>query len=260
MKKLKNSMILLLMLTTSLIMAQKTTFKGKVVDEKNETLPSATVVIKGGTTGVETDLNGNFEIQLPNGNEIITISYIGFDSVDFNPSKLTSAVIVLKANSENLNEVVVTALGIKKEKKKLGYSVQEVEGDLTKARDANVLNSLSGKVSGLIVAASSEFFSSPKLYLRGKNPLIVVDGVPLGTDTYNISPDDIESINVLKGANAAALYGSVGGNGAIQITTKRGTKNAKGFVVEYNHNSLFQSGFNAIPKTQSSYGDRKSVV
>ena len=247
-------MILLLMLTTSLIMAQKTTFKGKVVDEQNGTLPGATVLIKGGTTGVETDFNGDFEIQLPKGNEILTISYIGFNSVDFNPSKLKSAVIVLKANSESLSEVVVTALGIKKEKKKLGYSVQEVEGDLAKARDANVLNSLSGKVSGLIVAASSEFFSSPKLYLRGKSPLIVVDGVPLGTDTYNISPDDIESVNVLKGANAAALYGSVGGNGAIQITTKRGTKNTKGFVVEYNHNTLFQSGFNAIPKTQTSYG------
>jgi TonB-linked SusC/RagA family outer membrane protein len=254
MKKLKNCMIVLLMLTTSLIMAQKTTFKGKVVDEQNGTLPGATVLIKGSTTTVETDLNGDFEIQLPKGNEILTVSYIGYNSVDFNPSKSTTAVIVLKANSESLQEVVVTALGIKKEKKKLGYSVQEVQGDLAKGRDANVMNSLAGKVSGLIVAASSEFFTNPKLYLRGKNPLVVVDGVPLGTDTYNISPDDIESVNVLKGGTAAALYGASGVNGAIQITTKRGTKNTKGFVVEYNHNSLFQSGFNAIPKTQSNYG------
>ena len=254
MKKLKNCMILLLMLTTSLIMAQKTTFKGKVVDEQKGTLPGATVLVKGGSTSVETDLNGNFEIQLPNGKEILTVSFIGYNSVDFNVLKSKSTVIVLKANSESLNEVVVTALGIKKEKKKLGYSVQEVQGDLAKGRDANVMNSLAGKVSGLIVAASSEFFTSPTLNLRGKTPLVVVDGVPLGTDTYNISPDDIESVNVLKGANAAALYGSVGGNGAIQITTKRGTKNTKGFVVEYNHNSLYQSGFNAIPKTQSAYG------
>lgn len=254
MKNLKNLIILLSMLTTSLIFAQTTSFKGKVVDEQNVSLPGATVLIKGKTTAVGTDMNGNFEIQLPKGNEILTISYIGFNSVDFNTAKLTSAVIVLQASSQSLNEVVVTALGIKKEKKKLGYSVQQVEGDLTKGRDANVLNSLAGKVSGLIVAASSEFFTAPKLYIRGKNPLIVVDGVPLGTDTYNISPDDIESVNVLKGANAAALYGSVGGNGAVQITTKRGAKNGKGFVVEFNHNTLFQSGFNAIPKTQSNYG------
>ena len=254
MKNLKTVMNLLLMLTASLIFAQTTPFKGKVVDEQNVSLPGATVLIKGKTTGVGTDMNGNFEIDLPKGDEILTVSYVGYLSVDFNPANKKTAVIVLISDSQNLDEVVVTALGIKKEKKKLGYSVQEVEGNLAKGRDANVMNSLSGKVSGLTVAASSEFFNSPKLYLRGKNPLVVVDGVPLGTDTYNISPDDIESINVLKGANAAALYGSVGGNGAIQITTKRGTKNGKGFVVEYNHNSLFQSGFNAIPNTQSSYG------
>jgi TonB-linked SusC/RagA family outer membrane protein len=254
MKNLKTVMILLLMLTTSLIFAQTTPFKGKVVDEQNVSLPGATILIKGETTGVGTDMNGNFEILLPKGNEIITISYIGFNSVDFKTSKLKSAVIVLKANSENLAEVVVTALGIKKEKKRLGYSVQEVKGDLTKSRDPNVMNSLAGKVSGLVVASSAEFFTAPNLYLRGKKPLIVVDGVPLGTDTYNISPDDIESINVLKGANAAALYGSDGGNGAVQITTKRGTKDSRGFVVEFNQNTIFQGGFNAVPKTQNSYG------
>jgi TonB-linked SusC/RagA family outer membrane protein len=254
MKNLKTVMNLLLMFTTSLIFAQTTTFKGKVVDEQNVSLPGATILIKGKATGVGTDMNGNFEIELPKGNEILTVSYLGYLTVDFNAANKQTAVIVLMADSQNLNEVVVTALGIKKEKKKLSYSVQEVEGDLAKGRDANVMNSLSGKVSGLIVAASSEFFSSPKLYLRGKKPLVVVDGVPLGTDTYNISPDDIESVNVLKGANAAALYGSVGGNGAVQITTKRGTKNRKGFVVEYNNNSMFQGGYNAIPKTQNSYG------
>ncbi|TDD95034.1 SusC/RagA family TonB-linked outer membrane protein [Flavobacterium cellulosilyticum] len=254
MKNFKTVMNLLLMLTTSLIFAQTTLFKGNVVDEQKLSLPGATVLVKGKTTSVVTDIDGNFEIQIPKGNEIITISYIGFNSVDFNTSKLKTAVIVLKSNSENLEEVVITALGIKKEKKRLGYSVQEVKGDLTKSRDPNVMNSLSGKVSGLIVASSAEFFTAPKLYLRGKQPLIVVDGVPLGTDTYNISPDDIESINVLKGANAAALYGSDGGNGAVQITTKRGTKDSRGFVVEFNQNTIFQGGFNAVPKTQNSYG------
>jgi TonB-linked SusC/RagA family outer membrane protein len=247
-------MILLLMFSTSIIFAQKITFKGKVIDELNAPLPGATILIKGNATGVVTDFDGNFKIELPNGNEKLLISYMGYLIKEFDTTNKTKGVIALVPDSVNLSEVVVTALGIKKEKKKLGYSVQEVEGDLTKGRDANVMNSLSGKVSGLIVAASPEFFSSPKVYLRGKSPLVVVDGVPLGTDTWNISPDDIESINVLKGANAAALYGSVGGNGAIQITTKRGSKNKRGFVVEYNHNTMFQGGYNAVPKTQNSYG------
>lgn len=254
MKNLKTLMILLMMLSTSLIVAQTTTFKGRVIDELGLPLPSASVLIKGTTTAVNTDFDGNFEIQLKKGNEILQISFLGYVPNNFDTANKTSAIITLNPDSQKLDEVVVTALGIKKEKKKLSYSVQEVEGDLTKGRDANVMNSLSGKVSGLVVAASPEFFSSPKMYLRGKSPLVVVDGVPLGTDTWNISPDDIESINVLKGANAAALYGSVGGNGAIQITTKRGSGTNKGFVVEFNHNSMIQGGYNAIPKTQNSYG------
>jgi len=232
----------------------QTTFTGKVLDENQIPLPGASIVIKGSSNGVATDFDGNFQIQLPVGNEILVISFIGYSSQDFDTLGTASAVITLLPSSESLNEVVVTALGIKKEKKRLGYSVQEVEGDITKARDPNAMNSLSGKVSGLIVASSAEFFTAPSLYLRGKKPLIVVDGVPLGTDTWNISPDDIESINVLKGANAAALYGSAGGNGAVQITTKRGTKNARGFVIEFNQNSIIQDGFNAVPKVQNSYG------
>ena len=254
MKNFKTLMILLMMLVSSLIVAQTSTFKGKVVDELNEPLPGVSVLVKGTTSAITTDFNGGFEIELPQGNEQLVISYMGYITANFNPGNKKSGIISLKPDSQNLDEVVVTALGIKKEKKKLSYSVQEVQGDLTKGRDANVMNSLSGKVSGLVVAASPEFFSSPNLYLRGKRPLIVVDGVPLGTDTWNISPDDIESINVLKGANAAALYGSVGGNGAIQITTKRGTQNKKSYVVEFNHNTMFQGGYNALPKTQNAYG------
>ncbi|WP_053004264.1 SusC/RagA family TonB-linked outer membrane protein [Flavobacterium sp. ABG] len=254
MKNLKTLMIVLMMFSTSLIVAQTIPFKGKVIDELGLPLPSASVLIKGTTTVVNTDLDGNFEVKLQKSSEILEISFLGYVPVNFNTAGKTSAVITLNPDSQKLDEVVITALGIKKEKKRLSYSVQEVEGDLTKGRDANVMKSLSGKVSGLVVASSSEFFTSPKMYLRGKSPLVVVDGVPLGTDTWNISPDDIESINVLKGSNAAALYGSVGGNGAIQITTKRGASNKKGFVVEFNHNSMIQGGYNAVPKTQNAYG------
>lgn len=254
MKNLRTLIILLMMCSTSLIVAQATVFKGRVIDELGLPLPSASVLVKGTTIAVNADSNGNFEIELLKPNEILQISFLGYVTANFETANKTSGIFKLNPDSHTLDEVVVTALGIKKEKKKLSYSVQEVEGDLTKGRDANIMNSLSGKVSGLIVAASPEFFSSPKMYLRGKAPLIVVDGVPLGTDTWNISPDDIESVNVLKGANAAALYGSVGGNGAIQITTKRGANNKKGYVVEFNHNSMIQAGFNAVPKTQNAYG------
>ncbi|REH01556.1 TonB-linked SusC/RagA family outer membrane protein [Flavobacterium aquicola] len=247
-------MIFVMMFSTSLIVAQTSTFKGRIIDELGMPLPFASVLIKGTSTAVNADSNGNFEIELKKDNEVLQISFLGYVTANFETAGKTSGVFKLIPDSQKLDEVVVTALGIKKEKKKLSYSVQEVEGDLTKGRDANIMNSLSGKVSGLIVAASPEFFTSPKMYLRGKSPLIVVDGVPLGTDTWNISPDDIESVNVLKGANAAALYGSVGGNGAVQITTKRGASNKKGYVVEFNHNSMIQGGFNAVPTTQNAYG------
>ncbi|MFH4965951.1 SusC/RagA family TonB-linked outer membrane protein [Gaetbulibacter sp. M235] len=250
----KNLLVMVLALFAFTIGHSQTTFNGRVLDENQVPLPGASIIIKGSSNGVATDFEGNFEINLPKGNEVLEVSFIGYISQNFETSGKTNAIITLFPNSESLNEVVVTALGIKKEKKRLGYSVQEVDGDLTKARDPNAMNSLSGKVSGLVVASSAEFFTAPNLYLRGKKPLIVVDGVPLGTDTWNISPDDIESINVLKGSNAAALYGSAGGNGAVQITTKRGTKDKRGFVIEFNQNSMIQDGFNAVPKVQNSYG------
>ncbi|WP_339917868.1 SusC/RagA family TonB-linked outer membrane protein [Yeosuana marina] len=261
-KKLFKCFILILFLIVSNTFAQNSTssIKGVLNDEHNVPLPGATIVIKATQTGTTSDFDGNFEISnLDSGSYELVITYIGYADkiipVTLKANEvLNLGTIVLAASSESLDEVVVTALGIKKEKKRLGYSVQEVEGDITKARDPNVMNSLSGKVSGLVVASSAEFFTPPNLYLRGKKPLIVVDGVPLGTDTWNISPDDIESINVLKGANAAALYGSAGGNGAVQITTKRGTKDKRGFVIEFNQNSMLQGGFNAVPKVQNSYG------
>ena len=240
--------------------AQSASIKGIVRDEQMP-LFAASVSLKGGNTGASTDPDGNFRLtNIAVGKQILVLSYVGYKAkevevtIDSKDQELNIGTVHLEAVSERLNEVVVTALGIKREKKRLGFSVQEVEGDLTKARNVNALNSLSGKVSGLIIANSPEFFSSPKVALRGKNPLIVVDGVPLGTSSWNISPDDIESMTVLKGANAGALYGADGANGAIQITTKRGTKDPRGFVIELNHNSMVQAGFNAIPKVQHAYG------
>lgn len=158
--------------------------------------------------------------------------------------------------AEQIQEVVVTALGIKKEVKKLGYAMTEIKGeDVSKVRAANPVDALAGKVAGLSVGASTEMLGRPEIVLRGsKDLLYVVDGVPINSDTWNLSPDDIESYSILKGPNAAALYGFRGINGAIIITTKRGTKNRKGWVADYNGTMMFDTGFVALPESQYEYG------
>jgi TonB-dependent SusC/RagA subfamily outer membrane receptor len=135
--------------------------------------------------------------------------------------------VALDAEARNLDEIVVTALGVKKEVKRLGYSVQEIKGaELVKAREPNPINGLVGKISGLDVAISRELLAAPAVSLRGQNiTLYVVDGMPITSDTWNISPDDVETYTVLKGLAATAIYGSRAQNGAILITTKRGKKN-----------------------------------
>ena len=151
---------------------------------------------------------------------------------------------------------MVTALGIKKETKRIGYATTQVKGaDLTKARDVNGIQSLTGKVAGLTVGASAEMLAKPQVVLRGSTDLLyVVDGVPINSDTWNVSADDIESYNVLKGPNAAALYGFRGINGAIIITTKRGSKDRKGWQIDVNTSNMFEHGFVTEPQSQTEYG------
>jgi TonB-linked SusC/RagA family outer membrane protein len=162
----------------------------------------------------------------------------------------------LASDTKQLSEVVVTALGIEKDEAKLGYATQKVNGsDLVKAREPNPLNSMVGKVAGLTVGVSSELLGKPQLVLRGNTDLlIVVDGVPVVSDTWNIPPDDIDTYTVLKGPAAAALYGSRGQNGAIIITTKRGTKDHRGWVAEFNSSTMMDKGFISIPEVQEEYG------
>ncbi|MET0300248.1 MAG: SusC/RagA family TonB-linked outer membrane protein, partial [Flavitalea sp.] len=211
------------------------------------------VSVKGVNLTTVTDSNGVFVIKAK-ADDILVITSVAFLGKEVKASE--AANIELKDDPQNLSEVVVTALGIKKERKKLGYSVQEVKGeDLLKAREPNPMNSLVGKVAGLTVGASAEMLGAPQLILRGRTiGLFVVDGVPINSDTWNISPDDIESYTVLKGATASALYGSRGLNGAIMITTKRGSKDKRGFSVEFNSSTMMDKGFNAIPKVQDEYG------
>ncbi|MDP3916028.1 MAG: SusC/RagA family TonB-linked outer membrane protein [Bacteroidota bacterium] len=236
------------------VFAQKASVEGTVKTSSGESLPSATVLVKGSTMGALTDLNGRFSIQAES-KDILVASYIGFETVEVAVGSQKVIEIILPESKQEIKEVVITALGIEKVKSTIGYSIQEVKGnELVKAREPNPINALTGKVAGLTVGASSEMLGAPSVLLRGNAPLYVVDGVPVQTDTWNINPDDIESYTVLKGPTAAALYGSRGQYGAIQITTKRGTKDKRGFSVEFNSSTMAESGFLAIPKVQDEYG------
>ena len=233
-----------------MVVQQTRTVKGLVSDELGP-VAGATVIVKGTQNGVITNVNGEFTLSGVKVGDVIEVSYIGYAtlSVKYNGEQRLS--LQLKEDSQQLGEVVVTALGIKREKKALGYSMQEVKGaDILQARETNVANALSGKVSGLqIIRSGNGPGSSSKIQLRGNNsltglnqPLIVVDGIPMenftgaanndfwnpsadmGNGISDISSDDIASMSVLKGASAAALYGSRAGNGVILITTKSGRK------------------------------------
>ena len=223
---------------------------GTVVDAFGPVV-GASVLVKGTTNGNITDLDGNFTLEGVNNGDIIVISYIGYVTQEI-PFTGQPINVTLAEDSEQLEEVVVTALGIKRSEKSLGYAMQQVGGeDLVQAREPNLANALSGKVSGVqVIRSSNGPGGSSKIQLRGANsvtgtnqPLIVVDGVPMdnftgadNSDYYNpstdmgnglsdINPEDIESMSVLKGASAAALYGSRAGSGVILITTKKGREN-----------------------------------
>ena len=260
MKQTANKFISLLLVFTIMCLpffsqAQSIQVKGKITDAATEKpVDGATIMVKNTKTGTTSNGAGEFSITA-NKEEKLTISIIGFESQTLTAST-NFLNIQLQSDNRQLNEVVVTALGVKKEAKRLGYSIQEVKGaDLLKAREANPINGLVGKVAGLNVGINAEILASPTVLLRG-SPLnfYIVDGIPINSDTWNISPDDIETYTVLKGPTAAALYGSRGINGAIMITTKRGKKNAKGFTVEVNSSTQINHGFIAIPKVQNQYG------
>ncbi|MGQ1788182.1 SusC/RagA family TonB-linked outer membrane protein [Saccharicrinis sp. GN24d3] len=234
---------------------QQKTITGTVTDQNGESLPGVSVIVKGTAIGVSTDFDGNYTLTIPDDANVLVYSFIGKISQEVSLKGQSVINVVLEDETLGVEEVIVTALGIKKVQKTVGYSVQEVKGEnLVKAPDINPVSSLSGKVSGLVIANSSNLFGDPSILLRGVSPLIVVDGVPVASDTWNLSPNDIESYSVLKGPAAAALYGSLGKNGAIQISTKRGTSDDRGFSVELNSSTMFQPSFLVVPKTQHEYG------
>lgn len=239
----------------STMQQKQRTIKGTVSDEYGEPLIGVSVLVQGTTTGTITDIDGNYTLEILNDEAVLEFSYIGYQKISLRVAGASSFNIIMKEDAQQLNEVVVTAMGIERKEKSLTYATQQVKGDeLMKVQDANFVNALSGKASGVTITPSAGGAGgASKILLRGNksilgnnSPLIVIDGVPMtnnvngqtgfdggsnltysstseGSDPLSlVNPDDIESLNILKGANAAALYGSAAANGVLMITTKKG--------------------------------------
>ncbi|PKQ44429.1 SusC/RagA family TonB-linked outer membrane protein [Confluentibacter flavum] len=229
---------------------QQRTVTGIVTNEMGEPLLGASILVKGTNNGVVTDFDGNFNIDISANDSVLIISYLGYATQELEIGSRTVFNVQMQSNAAGLGEVVVTALGVKRQKKSLTYSTQNVDLDgIDEVRPVqNLVNSLSGKIAGLsMVRTGSGVSGRSRVNLRGNRsisgssePLYVLDGVPLAGDISDISPDDIASISVLKGGNAAALYGSRANNGAIVLTTKSGTGNR--LKIDFNITTTLETG------------------
>jgi TonB-linked SusC/RagA family outer membrane protein len=264
----------------SILYAQQRTITGTVVGVDNTGLPGVNVVQEGTTNGTVTDVDGTFSIVIPEGQGTLVFSFVGFETTTVSIGAQSTITVTLTEDPRQLSEVVVTALGIERETRALGYSTQEVQGsDLTRAKETNVVNSLQGRIAGVQIQGNQGALGgSSRVLIRGarsianeNQPLFVVDGIPLDNSNFNtsdvqrgaggydygnaaqdINPEDIESMNVLKGPSAAALYGSRAANGVIIITTKKGVTR-KGIGVEVSSDIQVQDIL-VLPDYQNSYG------
>jgi len=253
--------------------------------EDGGALPGVTVAVKGTTTGSVTDVSGTYKISVPASATTLVFTFVGMKTQEVEIGTQTTINVVLESSATNLEGVVVTALGITREKKSLGYSTQEVKGDLVQSvKTDNFINTLSGKVSGVQIKKNTNIGGSTNIVMRGSKSitgnnqaLFVIDGVPVNNDITNttsqkqaglgydygntasdINPEDIESINVLKGAAATALYGSRAANGVVMITTKKGAAGKGGKKgIGITLNSGVTMGFvdkSTFPTYQKDYG------
>jgi len=235
------------------ISAQPQTITGKVTDSSGAPLPGVSIVLKGTTQGVITNTDGNYSLANVPGNAILVYSFVGMKTQEVNVNNQPTINIVMREETVGVGEIVVTALGIKRSEKTLGYATQEVKGEsLEKVKGQYLATSMTGHISGMTVYNSTEFLDSPDISLRGETPILVVNGVLTALSLGELNSDDIESINILKGPTASALYGSRGGSGAIIVTTKSGAK-AQGLEVTVNSSNMFALGDIACPEQQTSY-------
>ena len=272
------SLSMLLFLSPYQLLAQQRAVSGTVTSTENdEPLPGVNVLVQGTSVGTVTNIDGMYTLNVPADAENLVFSSVGFITETTEIGSQSTIDLALVPDLTQLGEIVVTALGIEREKKALGYSVEEIEGEkLTEAREVNVANSLMGKVAGVQVNKSSSGVSgSSRIVIRGNSslagdnqPLYVVDGIPIDNQNFgpagrwggrdygdgisNINPDDIKTISVLKGPNAAALYGQRGANGVILITTKTGSAR-QGIGVSFNSNLMVGTPL-VLPDFQNQYG------
>jgi len=238
---------------------QTRSVSGQVRDEKGNAIPNATIVETGTSNATKADVNGNFTIKLKQGG-LLTISAVGYDAQTITPLA-GNQIVALSTRSDQVQEtVVVTALGIKRRPRELGYSQSTVNNQtITNGRATNLGQALSGKVAGLTVTnTSASVNATPRITLRGNRSLlgnnealIVLDGVPVPQNTISyLNPNDIESVTVLKGGQAATLYGADGVNGVLVITTKKGTGRPQ---VSFTHTSNVED-VAYLPKFQKDFG------
>lgn len=283
MRKIAAILVLLMYIGVQVVMAQ-TTITGVVTSsEDGQPIPGVAVQVKGTTIGVTTDVNGRYSLRVPAEAEILQYSFVGMTTKEVTIGTQTVINVILETEAMDIEGVVVTALGISREKKSLGYATQQVSGEeMNRVRSDNFINNLSGKAAGVQVRANNNLGGSTNVVVRGSSSLsgnnqalFVIDGVPISNELTNnlgqltgrsgydygnaasdINPNDIESMNILKGAAATALYGSRAANGVIMITTKKGTR-SKGKALGVNISSNVTTGFidkSTFPKYQINYG------
>ncbi|WP_316827955.1 SusC/RagA family TonB-linked outer membrane protein [Pedobacter miscanthi] len=271
-KNFKSIAFILLLFITQQLSAQNATVTGTVKAADGETLPGVSIFIKETKQTTISDAKGSFSINAPDQSTLV-FSYIGFKTQEIKVSKNGPISVVLQSSDNALDEVVVTALGITRQKKSLGYAVQELKGqDLAEAKESNLVNALAGKIAGVRVTNSQGSMGSSRVVIRGETsiagnnqPLFVVDGIPVDNSQLNsagardyantisdINPEDIESMSVLKGPNAAALYGSRAAAGVILIKTKTG-KSKKGLGIAINSNAVLETLL-TLPVYQNAFG------
>ena len=270
-----------LLFMVGLVQAQTKIITGTVTSREDGVgIPGASISVKGTTTGTISDIDGNYSLKVPDDAVALVFSFVGMQMLEVEIAGRSVVDAAMESENIAVDEVVVTALGISREKKALGYAVQEVSGDeLTKAKDPNIVNSLSGKIAGVqVTSATGAIGGSSRITIRGNSsfsnnqPMFVVDGVPIsnygsevdqwggvdfGNGASDLAPENIESITVLKGANAAALYGMNAANGVVLITTKKADK-TKGFEVQLNSSVTFSDAY-IIPNYQNKYGQGYSA-
>ncbi|UII77574.1 SusC/RagA family TonB-linked outer membrane protein [Flagellimonas sp. HMM57] len=263
------------------------TVSGTVTDGNNIPIPYVDIVLVGSQTGTITDQQGNYTIAVPNASSVLEFSVLGYQSQTISVNNTTTINVQLVESSEQLEEVVLTALGLKRETKELGYVVQSLDAEgVTEVKAVNFLDNLAGKLAGVTInQGATGVGSTSRISIRGEasfsnnNPLFVVDGVPInnnsvfnftneaaagfqevdfGNGAMEVNPDDIQEVSVLKGPSAAALYGTRAANGVIVIETKNGSK-SKGLGISYNTSFFVDTAFQ-LPDFQNEYGQGQSGV